>query len=80
MFGESTTAPLPLAVALAGWLSGCGSPDAPRDLTTLQDSTATVDILETAAACTSCITVERVVALGDTTDTAGPGYINWSRC
>ena len=79
MFGKSTTVPLPLTVALAGWLAGCGSPDAPRDLTTLQDSTATVDILETSAACGSCITVERVVALGDTTDTAGPGYINWSR-
>ena len=79
MFGKSTLATLPLAVALTGWLSGCGAPDSPRDLTTLQDSTATVDILETAAACKSCITVERVVALGDTTDTAGPGYINWSR-
>ena len=75
MFGKSTTASLPLAVALASWLAGCGSPDSSRDLTTLQDSTTTVDILETAA-CTSCITVERVVALGDT---AGPGYINWSR-
>ena len=75
MFGKSTQASLPLVVALAGWLSGCGAPDSPRDLTTLQDSTATVDILETAATCTSCITVDRVVALGDTT---GPGYINWS--
>ena len=79
MFGKSTTATLPLTVALASWLGGCGSPDSPRDLTTLQDSIATVDILETSATCTSCITVERVVALGDTTDTAGPGYINWSR-
>ena len=76
MFGKSTTVPLPLTVALAGWLAGCGSPDAPRDLTALQDSTATVDILEMSSACGSCIIVERVVALGDT---AGPGYINWSR-
>ena len=77
MSGKPTLAslPLPLAVALANWLSGCGPPDSPRDLTTLQDSTATVDILETSATCTSCITVERVVALGDTT---GPGYIDWS--
>ena len=75
MFGKSTTATLPLTVAFAGWLAGCGSPDAPRDLTTLQDSTAIVDILESAATCGSCITVERVVALGDTIE---PGYIDWS--
>ena len=68
-------APLPLAVVLAGWLAGCDAPDAPRDLATLQDSTATVDILESSAMCSDCIAVERVVALGDTT---GPGYINWS--
>ena len=67
---------LPLAAALVGWLPGCDAPDASRDLTTLRDSTATVDIIESAATCTSCITVERVVALGDT---AGPGYVNWSR-
>ena len=67
---------LPLAVALAGWLSGCDAPDSHRDLNTLQDSTATVDILESPAMCADCMTVERVVALGDTT---GPGYINWSR-
>ena len=66
---------LPLAVALAGWLSACDAPDSPRDLATLQDSTATVDILESPGMCADCITVERVVALGDT---AGPGYINWS--
>ena len=75
MFGKSTQASLPLVVSLASWLSGCGTPDAPRDLTTLPDSTATVDILESSATCTSCINVEHVVALGDTT---GPGYINWS--
>lgn len=75
MFGKSTTASLPLAVALAGWLGGCGSPDSPRDLTTLQDSTAIVDILESAATCSSCITVDRVVTLGDTIE---PGYIDWS--
>lgn len=68
-------APLPIAAALTGWLSACSAPDAPRDLTTLQDSTATVDILESSATCSSCITMERVVALGDTT---GPGYIAWS--
>ena len=68
-------APLPLAVVLAVWLSGCDAPDSPRDLAARRDSTATVDILETAATCRNCITVERVVALGDT---AGPGYINWS--
>lgn len=68
-------ASLSLAAALAGWLSGCDAPDSARDLATLQDSTATADILETAATCRNCITVERVVALGDTT---GPGYINWS--
>lgn len=67
---------LPLAVALAGWLSGCDAPDSPRDLATLQDSTATVDILESPGMCADCITVEHVVALGDTT---GPGYVNWSR-
>ena len=66
---------LPLAIALTGWLSGCDAPESPRDLATLQDSTATVDILESSAMCSDCITVERVVALGDTT---GPGYINWS--
>ena len=66
---------LPLAVALAGWLSACDAPESPRDLATLQDSTATVDILESPGMCADCITVERVVALGDTT---GPGYINWS--
>ncbi|MDE0474937.1 MAG: hypothetical protein OXI50_10285 [Gammaproteobacteria bacterium] len=66
---------LPLAVALAGWLSACDAPQFPRDLATLQDSTATVDILESSAMCSDCITVDRVVALGDT---AGPGYINWS--
>ena len=76
MSGKSTTVPLPLAVALAGCLAGCGSPDAPRDLTTLQDSTATVDILESATVCSSCITVDRVVALGDT---VAPGYIDWSK-
>ena len=82
MFGTSTraslpfaVAPLPIAAALTGWLSACSAPDAPRDLTTLQDSTATVDILESSATCSSCITVERVVTLGDTT---GPGYIAWS--
>ncbi len=75
MFGKSTTVSLPLSLALAGWLAGCGSPDSPRVLTTLQDSTATVDILETSATCTSCITVEHVVALGDT---VAPGYIDWS--
>ena len=75
MFGKSTTVPLPLTVALAGWLVGCESPDSARDLTTFQDSTATVDILETAATCGSCITVDRVATLGDTT---GPGYIDWS--
>lgn len=64
-----------LAIVLTGWLSGCDAPDAPRDLATLQDSTATVDILESPAMCADCITVDRVVALGDT---AGPGYINWS--
>lgn len=79
MFGKSTTASLPLTLALAGWLAGCGVPDAPRDLTTLQDSTATVDILESSTLCSNCITIERVVALGDTTDTPGQGYINWSR-
>ena len=68
-------ASLSLAAALTGWLSGCDAPDSARDLTTLQDSTATVDIIESAATCRNCITVERVVALGDTT---GPGYINWS--
>ena len=89
MLGRSTrasqpfaVAPRPLAVALlllaivlAGWLAGCGAADAPRDLTTLQDSTATVDIFASPATCADCITVERVVALGDTT---GSGYINWS--
>ena len=66
----------PLAAALAAWLSGCDAPpDSPGDPATLQDSTATVDILEGPATCTDCITVERVVALGDTT---GPGYVNWS--
>ena len=74
-------ASLPHAVALlplvlAGWLSGCDAPDSPRDLAALQDSTATVEILESSAMCADCITVERVVTLGDTT---GPGYINWSR-
>ena len=76
MPSKSTRSSLPLAVALAGWLSGCGVPDARPDLTTLQDSTATVDILESAATCGSCITVDRVVTLGDT---IGPGYIEWSR-
>ena len=76
MPGKSTRVSLPLAVALAGWLSGCGVPDARPDLTTLQDSTATLDILESSATCGSCITVRRVVTLGDTT---GPGYIEWSR-
>ena len=79
MFGKSTTVPLLLTLALAGWLARCGAPDVPRDLTTFQDSTATVDILESSTLCSNCITIERVVALGDTTDTAGPGYINWSR-
>ena len=45
-------------------------------MATLQDSTATVDILESSEMCADCITVDRVVALGDT---AGPGYITWSR-
>ena len=76
MFGRSTTATLPVSVALAGWLAGCGPPDSPRDLTTLQDSTATVDIVESSTMCSSCITVERVVALGDT---VAPGYIDWSK-
>ena len=67
---------LPLAVALAGWLAACDAPDSHRDLTTLQDSTATVEIFESSAMCADCITVDRVVALGDT---AGPGYITWSR-
>ena len=49
MPGKSTRASLPLAVALAGSLSGCGVPDARPDLTTLQDSTTTVDILESSA-------------------------------
>lgn len=66
---------LSLAISLTGWLSGCDAADAARDLATLQDSTATVDIHETPATCAGCITVDRVVALGDTT---GPGYINWS--
>ena len=61
---------------MAGWLSSCGVPDSRPDLTTLQDSTATLDILESSATCGSCITVRRVVTLGDTT---GPGYIEWSR-
>ena len=68
-------APLPLAVVLAGWLSGCDAPDSHRDLTTLQDSTATVDILESPAMCADCITVNHVVTLGDT---VAPGYIDWS--
>ena len=73
---KCTRASLLLAVASGGWLSGCSGSDTHRDLTTLQDSTATVDILESSATCGTCITVERVVALGDT---IGPGYINWSR-
>ena len=73
---KCTRVSLLLAVASVGWLSGCGVPDSRRDLTTLQDSTATMDILESSATCGSCITVERIVALGDT---IGPGYINWSR-
>ena len=68
-------APLPLAVALAGWLSGCDAPGSHRDLTTLQDSTATVDILESPEMCADCVTVDRVVTLGDT---VAPGYIDWS--
>lgn len=68
-------ASLLLAVPAVGWLSGCGVPDSPRDLTTLHDSTATVDILESSTTCESCINVERIVVLGDT---IGPGYINWS--
>ena len=60
---------------MAGWFSGCDTSDSPRDLTTLQDSTATVEILDSSAMCADCITVDRVVTLGDT---AGPGYINWS--
>ena len=66
---------LPLAVGLTGWLSGCDAPESPRDLTTLQDSTATVDILEGSATCADCITVDHVVTLGDT---VAPGYIDWS--
>ena len=68
-------APLPLAVVLAGWLSGCDAPDSHRDLATLQDSTATVDILESPEMCADCVTVNRVVTLGDT---VAPGYIDWS--
>ena len=73
---KCTRASLLFAVASTGWLSGCSFSDTRRDLTTLQDSTATVDILESSATCGSCITVERIVALGDM---IGPGYINWSR-
>ena len=76
MIAKRTRVSLLLTLPWIGWLAGCGVPDSRRDLATLQDSTATVDIFESSATCGTCITVDRVVALGDT---IGPGYINWSR-
>ncbi len=70
---------LSCATALATHLAACGGADSAQgrsDWTHVTDSTEVRTLTESPSLCRSCITLKRVVVLGET---RGPGYLEWTQ-